>query len=713
MPTPTPLPPPTPAPKEAANGGRRDTMLNVLLQSTSDPILVLDAEGHCCFVNMAFEHYTGWGSAHCRQQADYADQLIHPDDQAVWRHAVEATVAGQPTEWREIRWLGAAGFYQWFDIRFDPLDVEVKDTSRILVVARHIHRRKEHERQWRQQPRTLEQRHERAQILIAKFKHFMGQASGLPADVTAYCEGICRILHDMYRADLVYIFLPGDNRTFLVQSSRSSAELPPLPASVQQAVLQSAAPLYCNALNLTDPYRSDPAVRQAGYVTYLGAPLRDSSGQLRGVLGLLDKQKKYYDHAEVELITIAALHVAARLRAEDQLAENRALTDHLRHAQKMEAVGLLAGGIAHDFNNILSGILGFASHVKSQMQAGTKWHRDLQLIEDSAMRAADLTQQLLAFARRKHFAKEPVAINQVLEDVVRLVRRSVGRERVMETSLHPANPVVQGDAGQLNQAIMNLCLNGVAATQDRAAGRLQLRVDVRPLTAYERKLLDVSTTEPHVCLYCQDNGSGIPADQLEHIFEPFYTTRSAAGGTGLGLAIVYGIITNHGGHIRVESVQGEGTTFICYLPSGEGNSSKTTTTVATPVDGTETVLVVDDELVVRSLVEEVLTAHGYTVLLADSGLAALASLDQARGGIDLVLLDMVMPGLDGERTFRALRAVVPDQPILLTSGYVQAEKTERLLAAGALGVIAKPYTANDLLHQIREALDRGQRRHSD
>ncbi len=678
-----------------------------LFRETADLVLLLDDTGALLAVNPAFETYTGWTAADCLADPEYWAKLVHADDHTTWRTML--TAGNSQTSMsasHELRWLGAAGIFQWFELHCRPVHAADRQDTSWIIVAHNIHPRKERERHSQQQEGSLERRNERAQMLISRLKHLLGKVGALPADITAYCEGTCEILREIYRSDAVYIHTSTNDTVYHHAAHTAAADAPfRVPPSLNSTVIQSEAPLYSNRLHLTDPYRHDEAVRRAGYRTYLGAPLRDSSGLLRGVLGVLSTEKKYYDQAEVELITIAALQVAARLRAEDQLAENRALAEHLRHAQKMEAVGLLAGGIAHNINNILSGILGFASHLTTKVEKGTTWHRDLQLIEQSAVRAAELTNQLLSFARRRPMHKQPVGINRIVQDVLHLVRRSVAKDCAIEVELSPDPDTVLGDAGQLNQAFMNLCLNAVEALRDQPDAMLHIRTETRVLAAHECKWLNAPTTTPYVCIYCRDNGVGIPAEQQPHIFEPFYTTRSDTGGTGLGLSIVYGIITNHGGHVRVDSVEGQGTEFTCYLPASDQPAVAPAPDMPTVVGGTETILVVDDEHVVRHMVTEVLTAHGYKVRSVESGHAALALLDQARGRIDLVLLDMVMPGLDGERTFRALRAMVPDQRILLTSGFVQQEKTDRLLAAGAAGMVTKPYRSEALLQQIRQALD--------
>jgi signal transduction histidine kinase/CheY-like chemotaxis protein len=517
---------------------------------------------------------------------------------------------------------------------------------------------------------------------------------------------VCEVLADMYSPYAVIIRVTHkEARLYRAGKARDGDVLDGVADAMTQAVLDTGMPLYCNTLNQTEPYRDDPSVQSLGLITYLGGPLRDSTGCVRGALGILDNEKRYYEHVDVELITVAALHLAARLRGEEQEKSNRELADHLRQAQKMEAVGMLAGGIAHDFNNILGGILGFSSYLLSKADPGSTLHRDLKLIEQSAVRAADLTRQLLSFAKRKHFAKEAVNVNGVVREVLNLLRRSLSKHIVIREELEDDVPLVLGDSGQLNQVIMNLCLNAADAMKDREAGRLRVRTECRPLTERECSILGAASGAEYVCMKIGDNGIGMSLKVQEHIFEPFYTTKAHGEGTGLGLSIVYGIVLNHGGHIMVDSKEGKGTTFTVYIPVYRGRELTAAEEPAILLNGTETVLVVDDEAIVRQMVMEVLRGHGYKVVAAESGLEAVHFMDQLRGRVDLVLLDMIMPDMDGEATFTALRRIDPVVPVLLTSGYVKEEKADRLLQRGALGLINKPYKSEALLRRIRQILD--------
>ncbi len=679
---------------------------NVLFRESSDPVLILGPDGDMLSANEGFERYTGTAASRWfSEQKGWAD-CVHPDDLALLKEGVERCMREGRNELVELRMLNGEGFYQWFEQSLSPLHDESGQVPGIVVVARNINRRKEVEVQLREKAQSMQKRHQRAQLLVAKLKHFFSRIGVLPSDIDGYLRGVCAALQDMYRPHAVAVHVVyGQERLYVEGPDTLDKESFRVPDSLSQAVQESGLPLYCNALNLTDPYRNDPLVRSLNLITYLGAPLRDSTGRIRGTLSVIDTEKQYYDNVDVELITVAALHIAARLRAEGQEEINRELAEHLRQAQKMEAVGMLAGGIAHDFNNILSGILGFSSYLLSKVDESSTIHRDLKLIEQSAVRAAELTRQLLAFARRKHFEKEAVSMNEVVQEVLGLVRRSISKSIRIESRLEEALPAVHGDPGQLNQVMMNLCLNAADAMREKEDGLLRIVTEHRTLTPRERIILGQDTEAEFVCVTVSDTGVGMSEELQEHVYEPFYTTKSDKGGTGLGLAIVYGIVTNHDGHIIMDSEEGQGSFFTIYLPVFRASVEEEEAVSDGDLGGNETVLVIDDEPIVRQMVTEVLKDYGYTVVAAQSGMEGVQFLDELRGRVDLVLLDMIMPEMDGEATFKALRRIDPDIAILLTSGYVQEEKSARLTKAGALGLVYKPYKSDALLRAVRRALD--------
>lgn len=376
---------------------------------------------------------------------------------------------------------------------------------------------------------------------------------------------------------------------------------------------------------------------------------------------------------------------------------------HCQLAEKMEAVGLLARGIAHDFNNILSGILGFTSYLKAKAQPGTDLHRDLSLVEQSGFRAAELTNQLFLIARRRHFTREPVDINALIEDALSLIQPTLGAGIALKRRLKADMPLVPGDRAQLKQAILNLCMNAADAMGEHG-GTLTVSSVYRELTPHEHEVLDLATEAAYVCLDITDTGREIDADLLKHVFDPFYPIRSKSGKGNLLLSIVYGIVLNHYGDILVESSVEHGTTFRMYLPIAFHDQKKEGAPAA-GLGGTETVLVVDDEAIVCQVVGDILKMHGYKVISSLSGEEALNILRAGKEKVDMILLDLVMPGMGGEEVFHAMQKLNPKLPVLLTSITAQEALAERLIAQGAKDIVYKPYKSKVLLAAIRKVLD--------
>ena len=390
-------------------------------------------------------------------------------------------------------------------------------------------------------------------------------------------------------------------------------------------------------------------------------------------------------------------------RREEQRALSQ-LEEALQQSQKMEAIGRLAGGVAHDFNNLLTGILACAADL--QEASDPQVLRAAHTIEQAADRAAELTRQLLGFARRGKYRTYAVAADEVLEAVVRLVARTAGKRVQIEHEPAPPGAVIQGDPGQLEQVFLNLAVNACDAMAE--GGRLRVSSSCVILDEQMGPPEAGGHTGRFVRIAMEDSGHGVPEGDLVRIFEPFFTTKPPGQGTGMGLAMVYGIVQNHGGWVDVESELGVGTTFTVWLPASEGAADVRSVPGANRTGKTDRVirvLVVDDEPVVRDTLDNLLSRLGYIVDTAGSGEEAVAWFSEADNEVDVVVIDMVMPGMNGQECFFALRSIDPDVRAVLSTGYGLDGAVRSILAEGMRGFVQKPYRIGDLAEVLERAVD--------
>ncbi|MCO4771017.1 MAG: PAS domain-containing protein [Deltaproteobacteria bacterium] len=398
-----------------------------------------------------------------------------------------------------------------------------------------------------------------------------------------------------------------------------------------------------------------------------------------------------------------ALDITERRKLEQQRMESR-----LQEAQKLESLGLLAGGIAHDFNNLLVGMLGNASLALSELgeeHSSIKEH--LERIEAAAGRASDLTHQMLAYSGRGRFVVEPVDLSEIVRDMAQLLEVSVPKSAALELQLDDDLPSVDADVVQLRQIVMNLITNAADALKD---ARGSIRLTTRRFTVDDwylgRTRLAGGELEqgPYVVLEVRDNGRGMQSDVVDRMFDPFFTTREE--GHGLGLAAVLGIMRGHGGAIRVDTALGSGTTIEAFFPaSTHATSQSVPTLLHFDIGPPGRVLVVDDESTVRQLAQVALERAGFHVTVAENGLEALKLFEQDPDEFGVILLDLTMPVMDGEETFRALRELRPGVRVLLSSGYHEQEATARFAGRGLAGFLQKPYRAQELVSQVRDLYD--------
>ena len=392
-----------------------------------------------------------------------------------------------------------------------------------------------------------------------------------------------------------------------------------------------------------------------------------------------------------------------RQRAEAEQSRLR-MEAQTHRSQRLEGLGQLAGGIAHDFNNMLGVIVNYANFVIEEAESISP---DLAAISGDARqvvrageRGTDLTHQLLAFARREVVRPEVMDLNAVLADVEQLLRRSIGEHINLVTHLGAGLPPVTCDPGQIEQLLVNLALNA----RDAMPTGGDLVIETAPFTA-EGDNPDIPAGD-YVCLWVCDGGHGMAPDVVERAFEPFFTTRASGGGTGLGLATVYGIVTQAGGHVFIESSPGMGTTITVLLPAGASVVAAPIAPPSVPAAGHgETLLVVEDEAALRDVAGRILSGAGYHVLAADGGIQALELATLHEGTIDLLVSDVVMPGMLGKELAERLVDIRPDTRVLYMSGYAQPVLASQGTLDPGVALLEKPFTAADLLGAVRRRLD--------
>ncbi|MBI5569591.1 MAG: PAS domain S-box protein [Desulfomonile tiedjei] len=392
------------------------------------------------------------------------------------------------------------------------------------------------------------------------------------------------------------------------------------------------------------------------------------------------------------------------------VAVKRDITEHLKlaaqlqQAQKMEAIGTLAGGIAHDFNNLLTIILGFSEVLLAERQGNEPDYDDLKKILHAGKNGAELVQRLLTFSRKVEPKLVPLDLNRQIRQVERLLRRTISKMIEIRLDLADDLEEINADPSQMEQILMNLAVNARDAMLE--AGTLTLRTENVVLDEEYCKYHHGTRPGQYVLLTVSDTGHGMDGETVEHIFEPFYTTKELGRGTGLGLAMVYGIVNQHHGYVTCYSEVGRGTAFRIYLPAVERRGEdKPEKTEMAPAFGTETILLVDDEESIRELGVRILGKAGYTVLTARNGNEALDMFQRERQSISLVIMDLMMPGMGGKECLKNLLQIDPRARILVASGYSGDASTREMVELGACGFVGKPFRMNDLLQQVRQALD--------
>jgi PAS domain S-box-containing protein len=391
------------------------------------------------------------------------------------------------------------------------------------------------------------------------------------------------------------------------------------------------------------------------------------------------------------------------------VTEKKKLEEQLLQSQKMETIGTLAGGVAHDFNNLLTAIIGNADFGLHDSQANSELHESFSEIKKAATKASDLTDQLLSFSRRQVLKRRYLNLNHTIEDCLKLVRRIVGEDIEVKTTLDAKLHTVFADPGQVQQALMNLFTNARDAMPK--GGKIFLEaVNVSP---QQIEKIENLNSRNYVKIAIKDTGGGISKEHLPHIFEPFFTTKPVGKGTGLGLAVVYGVVKQHDGHVQVKSEAGKGTTFEIFLPSAPDKEAAKLEEkqVDHKLGAGETILIVEDDETVRSVAVRILAGLGYKVLVAENGAQAFSIFKTENENISLVVLDVVMPRESGPEIYKRMSAIRPNLPAVFVTGYDIHSKIPEFaddLTNKRIKMLQKPYTKTILANAIRDILAQGE-----
>jgi PAS domain S-box-containing protein len=407
-----------------------------------------------------------------------------------------------------------------------------------------------------------------------------------------------------------------------------------------------------------------------------------------------------YGGADARLVV--ANDVTVRRRTEAAL---HASQEQLRQSQKMEAIGSLAGGIAHDFNNLLTAILGYCDLALEGIAAGSTASSDVAEVRRAAQRAAELTHQLLAFSRRQVLKPRVFALSDAVEQTEKILRRLISENIVLELSLDDRSAHVRADPTQLEQVILNLVVNARDAMP--CGGRLRIAAGMMSFDASHPTIGAALPAGTYAMLTVTDTGTGISGEIRERIFEPFFTTKPRGQGTGLGLATVYGIVQQSGGGIEVASVPGNGTTFILYFPVADVSDAPAPAPARARdvgARGEGTILLAEDDDAVRAIARETLERAGYRVLAAQDGSRAIGLADAHAGPIDLLLTDVVMPGMNGRELAQTLGARHPGLRVLFASGYADNVLLDQNALAPGVALLDKPFTPAELAAKVRDVL---------
>ncbi len=403
-----------------------------------------------------------------------------------------------------------------------------------------------------------------------------------------------------------------------------------------------------------------------------------------------------------EAVQVCFYDITERKKHEE---EKLHLERRIQHSEKLRAIGHLAGGVAHDFNNQLAGIIGFADLLRFELQENARLTRYAENILTAARHSAEITNQLLAFARKGKYVTEKTDIHHIINEVISILSHSIDKRIRLLQVLTAQIPTVEGDPSQIHNALLNLAINSRDAMPD--GGVITFKTDNVELDDRFCKECEEITPGKYIEISINDTGTGMTEEVQSRLFEPFFTTKELGKGTGMGLAAVYGTVKYHKGAIKVTSIPGKGTTFKLYLPAVSGSPAQRSTGMP-DINGTVkdlSVLLVDDEMIICRLGKEILNRGGHKVTCCSNGREAVDLYAKNKNEFDLVILDMMMPEMNGKDTFYALKEIDPDIKVLFSSGFSKNGEVEELIRNGAKGFLQKPFSIEEINKAISDVFN--------
>jgi len=640
--------------KQAENALKKsEERLRLITDNMSDMIRVTDLKGVNIFVSPS--HLKGLGYKLEEREGKSVFEIVHPDDlEKVIKTFSEGLAAKRRTT-AEYRVRHADGHYIWLDTVGDVLLDAQGDITAIVMSSRDVTQRRHVEEEIQKANTLLNSIIENIPDMI-----FLKEAGELRfvrfnragEDLLGYSRNDLLGKND-------YDFFPKEHADFFTQKDREVLRRKEI-LDIQEEPIQTLG-------------------KGERILHTKKVPILNTNGDPEYLLGISED-------------------ITDRKKAK---AEREKLQAQLTRAQKLESIGTLAGGIAHDFNNLLMAIQGHASLMMLGLDPSDSRNVRLKHIEELIRSGADLSGQLLGFAQGGRYNVKPISMNDIVEKSSVMFGRT--KKEINIHRKYAKGPcVVEADQSQMGQVFMNLFVNAWQAMPE--GGDIFVETEEVVLDEIPSMFGHVSPGR-YVKVTITDTGTGMDAQTKERIFDPFFTTKGMGRGTGLGLATVYGIIQGHGGMITVESEPGQGSSFILYLPSSEKDLANDKDSIERPVRGTESILLVDDENMVLDVSRELLASLQYKVYTAGRGEEAVAIYMERKGEIDLVILDMVMPGMSGGETFDRLREINPEVKVLLASGYSIDGQAQQIMDRGCDGFIKKPFRLAELSQQIRKVLD--------